>query len=185
MNPINLDPSFLAALLVATGVYAIWNTIIRRKLLAKKPFDSLPMPPGHNVVTGHIHLMTSTANPAMPQLVTDCANEQGRTGFWIGHKPAMAVTHWEDARAILQAESNRDAPAVFKKHVGQMAGQNSILLLNGREWKIHRAAVRGSGAPHSAANDTQPETTNASSHSNSFVCADQQSVHSRRLEVIP
>lgn len=142
MNPINLDPSLFAALLIATGAYAIWNTILRRKLLAKKPFDSLPMPLGNTALIGHIQMLTKNTNPAMSHLVTDCANEQGRTGFWLRNKPGMAVTHWEDARAILQAESQRDAPAIFQKHVGQMAGPNSILLLNGREWKIHRAAVR-------------------------------------------
>ena len=141
MLSITIDPIILTTLLIATGIFALWNRIFKQRILSKKPFPSLPMPKGNTALMGHIALIANNTDPSAKHLVRDYADERGRTGFWIGNKPALAVTHWEDARAILQAESNRDAPFVQRQHVGHMTGSNSILLLNGREWKIHRAAV--------------------------------------------
>src|SRR3569623_457818 len=138
----SMDPSVLAAVwILSVAAHSIWDVVIRPSILRKKPFETLPMPPGNTVVLGHIPTILQSTDPGFSQVMRDAADERGRTGFWLRRQPTISLTYWEDARAVLQAESTRLAPRGQRKHVGKVAGKNSILLLNGREWKIHRAAV--------------------------------------------
>jgi cytochrome P450 len=139
----NVDSSVLAACLVAAfGAYSIWNTVIRPRLLNKKPFDCLPMPKGNHPILGHLLLLAGTTDPSMPDVMSDVDPQTGRIGLWLGNRRALAVTSCQDARAILNTETNKNMPLAYKKHIGKIVGEKSILLINGREWKVHRAAIK-------------------------------------------
>jgi cytochrome P450 len=144
----SIDASVLASILAATiGALATWNQVIRPRLTRKKPFDALPMPEGSHPLLGHILHIAGSADPAMSSLLSNTDPITGRLGVWIGRDKAVAVTSWQDARAILNAESYKDQPRLYKKHIGKIVGEKSILLLNGREWKIHRAAIKQAFTP--------------------------------------
>jgi cytochrome P450 family 709 len=124
------------------GAYSIWNTIVRPRLQNKKPFDGLPMPKGNHPMLGHLLLLAGTTDPSMPDIMSDVDPQTGRIGIWLGNRRALAVTSCQDARAILNAETNKNMPLAYKKHISKIVGDKSILLINGREWKVHRAAIK-------------------------------------------
>jgi cytochrome P450 len=57
------------------------------------------------------------------------------------------VTHWQDVRAILHAEYERRQLPLVTKHLNNFLGAKNIGVLQGREWKVHRAAIVRSFSP--------------------------------------
>ena len=97
---------------------------------------------------GHarILLMDGDAEEIQRKLLADDRGDLGRSGHWIGRKPWLSVTRWQDARAILNSVSTREGNPVARRAIFQLMPK-SILLLNGKEWKHNRAAINKSFTP--------------------------------------
>jgi cytochrome P450 len=149
-----MDPFITAtALILLTLFYVVWRSI-RRRLEAKKPLDGFPMPPNSHWLFGHT-LIFPHGLFQDPGLVVDYTNENGQVGVWLVSRPAIVVTHYEDARAILSAEYARRPPPIVSKHLHFFLGEKNIGLLQGREWKLHRSAVYRSLGPTSLTQSRQ------------------------------
>jgi cytochrome P450 len=143
-----VDPVALALLLAAlTGLYLAWYQL-RRNLESKKPYDNLPMPSNSHFLWGHqVFLQNREFQQNNSIMMVDHGNEYGQTGFWLWNMPAVSITDWRDARAILRHEYQRRRVFFYVKHFNMFLGSRNIGILQGREWKLHRAAVLRSFAP--------------------------------------
>lgn len=146
MKPIFLSEIHTAAIfgVGAAILFSLLLKVAKKKiaaLLARKPFDDLPMPKGNQFLFSNPRSMDDETLERMTKTLLTTSNKQGRLGFWVFHKPALVLTQWQDARTVLLHESARNPNPIIKKMVSSFAGPNMILLLNGREWKTHRAGV--------------------------------------------
>lgn len=78
-------------------------------------------------------------------------NSYGQTGFWLLSRKSVAVTHCDDARAVLNNSNHRKTIGLFLWHANQFLGTRSVALLNGKEWKFHRTAVARAFTPTAVA----------------------------------
>jgi cytochrome P450 len=123
-----------------------------RRLMEKKAFLDLPMPPTDSLM-GHLKLFSNRfkdqagVQNGSPPSFLQYTNEYGQVGLWI-FRPSILVSHYEDALTILAAESYRDPPDILARHVRKFLG-NNIGILNGRDWRLHRGAILRSLNPAS------------------------------------
>jgi hypothetical protein len=122
-------------------LYAFWSLWVRPHLENKKPFAALPMPPPSHWLVGHFPLLMGDFREGLRRVALDSANDYGQTGYWLGSARTVAVTHWQDVRAILHAEDLRRKLPLVTKHLNKLLGAKNIGVLQGREWKVHRAAI--------------------------------------------
>jgi cytochrome P450 len=138
------SPEGKAALLVgATFIYVSWR-MIRRHLETKKPFgDQLPMPPGSHFILGHMGTRQFGADfrDSLKGMFVDYADEYGVCSFWMASMRGVSVNSWQDARALLQASTERKRLKLLAKHMNNFLGPRNIGVLRGKEWKYHRAAI--------------------------------------------
>jgi cytochrome P450 len=131
---------------LAAILYAFWCLRLRRRLENMKPFAALPMPGPSHWLFGHFFLLQGDFREGQRRMV-DSANEYGQTSYWLGNTRTVAVIHWQDVRAILHAEYERSHLPLVTKHLNKLLGAKNIGLLQGREWKVHRAAIVRSFSP--------------------------------------
>lgn len=147
MLSINIDPVTLAIILsAASAIYACIVTIIRPILEKKKPFASIPMPSGSHWLKGHLETMGRDF-AYFNKVMTAYADKNGRTGLWTAKDATLILTQWEDAQTVLRSESNRHKNFIARKHTAAAFGKKNILSLNGKEWKLHRAALNKAFTP--------------------------------------
>lgn len=145
MGPYKDDSSMFTLVALSTGIaiaYGAWRLWLRPHLEKnRKPFDDVPMLPGGHFLLGHIRDLRFSDDLDKTQASLDLAGEKGRIGIWTFSRPGLLLYRWEDARAVLQSESNREPNPIVRKLIGAFAGMSNILFLNGRQWKAHRSAV--------------------------------------------
>jgi cytochrome P450 len=150
-----LEPSLLVvgSILVVVGI-CVYLACLRwyRRLMERKPFPELPMPPSTSPL-GHLKLFqTMFKDPPLddkaPPSILQYTNEYGQVGIWV-LRPTLMVTHYEDARTVLAAEYHRKSPGLLAKHARKFLGDKNIGLLEGRDWRIHRSAILRSLNPAS------------------------------------
>lgn len=124
--------------------YFGWRRL-RRRLESKKPFDDLPSPaPEHcHWLRGHPSVVTSNSvrSGFLSNVVRNSANEHGQIGLWTFTKPTLLLTSCDDANAVLRQEYQKAQVKLISKHGHMFMGKRNIILLQGREWKYHRAVV--------------------------------------------
>jgi cytochrome P450 family 4 len=136
-----VDPVTLAGITIAlTILYFLWYRWCQM-MESRKPYKDLPMPPGSHWFGGHIAMTGGDFTVKMKRLMVDYANVYGQTGFWMFTTPAVSVTDWRDARTILRSEYQRKRFSSYEKHLNMFLGSRNIGVLQGREWKLHRAAI--------------------------------------------
>jgi cytochrome P450 len=141
------NPVTLAAMIVAlTILYFAWCHW-RRTMESKKPYKDLPMPPDSHWLEGHVAYTRGDFTINNKRQFVDHANAHGQTGFWLGAMPALSVTDWRDARVILLNEYHRRRIFFYTKHFNMFLGPRNVGILQGREWKFHRAAILRSFGP--------------------------------------
>lgn len=146
----NLAMTHLAlAVSALLGLYLVWTLYIKPKLVAKKPFDSIPMPGNNHWFFGQLLNATGDFITAQKTLALDPSDTRGRSAYYILNRPTLSLLNWADARTILQTEYYRDRPPIVGKMIGPAARDNNILFLSGARWKHHRGAVNKTLAPTS------------------------------------
>lgn len=132
--------SKIAVLLtVATSVLLLLKRL-KTYLEQKKPFANLPMPANSHWLLGHLPFIRGPFQEFLQTISVNYADEHGHTGYWMGPRPMMVVTHWQDARKVYLNETHRRRVPVFSKHLEAVSRYN-ILSLMGREWKVQRTAI--------------------------------------------
>jgi cytochrome P450 len=136
-------------LFFAFATFAVYGVLIIRTKVFRRPIEKLPMPPGCHWFYGHLQLLRGTTGGEggdfevmMQQTMSDYANENGQTGFWIGDRPCVSVLKWEDARTVLHAEYQRIQLSFIRRHLDMFLGKRRIGIMHGAEWKFHRAVIR-------------------------------------------
>lgn len=127
----------------AALLFLIWRQI-RRYLETKKPFgDELPMPPGSHFILGHMGTRVFGADfrDTLKGMFADYADEFGVCSFWMAGMKGISVNSWQDARALLQASTERKRLKLLAVHMNKFLGPRNIGVLRGKEWKYHRAAI--------------------------------------------
>jgi cytochrome P450 len=99
------------------------------------------MPPGSHWFGGHIAMIRGDFTVILKRLMVDYANAYGQTGFWLVDMPLVSVTDWRDARNILRSEYQTRRMSSSGKYMNMFLGPRNIVVLQGREWKLHRAAI--------------------------------------------
>jgi cytochrome P450 len=108
----------------------------------KSLLDALPMPPDVHWFWGHIPKMGGKDfSPGLKFLMRDYCNEHGQTAFWLKSRLVVSVTHFEDARTVLNQSHSRKPMPMARLHFQQFLGAENILLLNGKQWKFHRNSI--------------------------------------------
>lgn len=138
-----------AAAATAAAGYAYWKLRWRPSLETKHPLPSsdLPLPSGGHWLWGHLGQFGTDFVPSFQRIFVDAADADGRVAYWMGNRPTVSVTHWQDARAVLSVEHHRRINAVARHHADHFVGPKNLLALQGREWKYHRAAVLKAFSP--------------------------------------
>lgn len=126
-------------LTVATSVLLLMKRL-KTYLEQKKPFANLPMPANSHWLLGHLPYIRGPFQEFLQTISVDYANDHGHTGYWMGPRPMMVVTNWQDARKVYLNETHRKRVPVFSKHLEAVSRYN-ILSLMGREWKVQRTAI--------------------------------------------
>jgi len=191
MTPLFITSDLLPHVLAGVGVaYGFWRLLLRPYLENKKPFANLPMASGSHWLLGHMLMFYGDIEETQAKLVNAGAggpdyNELGRTGHWVGRRPCLAITRWQDAKAVLNSESWRDANPLAKK-MFSVVMPNTILMMNGREWKHNRAAINKAFTPTglSAATDMMIEVTETVATSIKERIAQQGGVYQTEIEPI-
>lgn len=139
-----ISPKGTAAILGgATLLFMVWRKI-RRYLEIKKPFgDDLPMPPGSHFILGHMGTRVFGADfrDSLKGMFVDYADEHGVCSFWMAGMKGVSINSWQDARALLQASTERKRLKLIAVHMNNFLGPRNIGVLTGKEWKYHRAAI--------------------------------------------
>lgn len=122
--------------------YILLEKLIKRQQ-HKKPFEELPMSPQSHWLFGHAKLMYDKERfpHSYNTLARDNCDSNGKTGYWLGPKRAVAIRNMEDVLLVLNRESNRNNIPIVSHYLAHIVGETNLLMLNGREWKIHRDAV--------------------------------------------
>ena len=139
----DIAPTETATVVVSlTLLYMAWR-LFRRHLESKKPFFNLPMPPGSHCILGHMGTRVFGADfrDSLKGMFVDYADEYGVCSFWMVNCKGISVTSWQDARAVLQATTERRRLKLLAVHMNHFLGPRNIGILNGKEWKYHRAAI--------------------------------------------
>ena len=100
-------------------MYLAWR-MIRHHLETKKPFgDKLPMPPGSHFILGHMGTCQFGADfrDSLKGMFVDYADECGVCSFWMASMRGVSVNSWQDARALLQALTERKRLGLLAKHI--------------------------------------------------------------------
>jgi cytochrome P450 len=141
-----LESSLLLFAFVTLAVYGVSRI---RTRVVRRPIEKLPMPPGCHWFYGHLQVLRGTIGgeggdfeARMKKTMSDYANENGQTGFWIGDRRCVSVLKWEDARTVLHAEYQRTQVSFIRRHLDMFLGKRSIAVMRGSEWKFHRAVIR-------------------------------------------
>jgi cytochrome P450 len=141
-------------LLFALTTFAAYGALTIRIKAVRRPIEKLPMPPGCHWFYGHLPRLRGTRGGEggdfevmMKQTMTDYANENGQTGFWVGNRRCVSVLKWEDARTVLHAEYQRTQVSFIRKHLNMFLGKRNIGVMRGSEWKFHRAVIRKAFSP--------------------------------------
>ena len=123
-----LDSNNLSNLLVGfTLVYVLWRRF-RAHLESKKPYEGLPMVPNSHFLLGHMGLLGIPFQRYF-QILSDNANENGHTGYWVGSTATIAVHNWEDARKVHLNETYRKSVPILTRHLNRFVGKYNILNL--------------------------------------------------------
>jgi cytochrome P450 len=151
MDGLLLESRLLQSTLLLFGfvTLAVYGVSIIRQKVFRRPIEKLPMPPGCHWFYGHLSALRGTTSGdggdfqvTMKQAMSDYANENGQTGFWIGDRRCVSVLKWEDARTVLHAEYQRTQVSFIRRHLDMFLGKRSIGVMKGSEWKFHRAVIR-------------------------------------------
>lgn len=78
---------------------------------------------------------------SLQKTTRDYCNENGQTGYWLASQKVIAVTDYQDARAILNGSNHRKPIPLFRRHVDRFLGPRNIGVLTGKEWKFHRNTI--------------------------------------------
>ena len=126
----------------------------------REPFDGLPSPSNCHWLLGHIPLFRGPLQEQQNRVFVRYANQHGQTAFWVFclGKRAIAVTDCDDARSVLASTSYRKPMYIVRLHIEQLLGKQNLLLLNGNEWKFHRAAILRSFHPTTIGRDNVHES---------------------------
>lgn len=151
----------LAVTIVAASfvVSFVW-TQIRASLEKKKPFAELPMPPGSHWLFGLAkYVGGSDFVKQQDHLYQKYANEHGQVGFFMMSRPAIGVTHWEDALAVCKSETHRRILPLVQKHASMILGPERVILMNGKKWRRRHAIVRKALTPKAIERYREAEAT--------------------------
>ncbi len=122
------------------------NTNKRRE--GKRAFPQIPVFPNSHPIFGH--LLSENTTTYVDQLDTQKPHKlrehsyRGMSSIWYLNHPILLLFDPNAALAMLQSCSYREMTYVVKKHVTAQIGPKSILLLNGKEWKLNRNAIHKS-----------------------------------------
>lgn len=128
--------------------YLLFEKFVKRQS-SKKPFGEIPMAPNNHWLFGHIRLLYDKENfpQSYYQLTRDNCDQNGKTGYWIGPRRAVAIRKVEDVKTVLNREVNRSNIPIVSHYLAHIVGETNLLMLNGREWKIHRDGVTRTFTP--------------------------------------
>jgi len=134
--------SISAMIVVAlTTIYLVFWKKLKARLESTKPFEELPMARDSHFLLGHLGSLGLSFHEQQYRLSVESANEHGQCGYWLLSQKCVAVSNWQDARKIWLNETGKKQPAIVKTHMGHFLGIHNILVVNGREWKVHRNAI--------------------------------------------
>jgi cytochrome P450 len=92
------------------------------------------MPPGSHWFGGHIAMIRGDFTLNLKRL-TPMPTDKQAFGLQI------YLTDWRDARTILRSEYQTRLMPLSEKYLNMFIGPRNIGALQGREWKLHRAAI--------------------------------------------
>ena len=113
----------------------------RRK--RKLPFPDIPYTvPDPHWLTGHLSLLGHDVTQGQKRLAVDFAGtEYGISTFFTFSKPVLSVLNAQLVNRILRQTSNRKGHKTVIKHFKHLFGQNTILMMVGKEWKANREII--------------------------------------------
>jgi len=148
MEQPHLSPilNFLVAMLLLLFLlHLVATKWIMARMQTKKPFPELPMPlKGNHWLFGHMKTLyggDSEFPHSILRVQKQSANAYGQTGYWITNKRVVCTTDLQDARTILWKEYRRETVPILGRFVFRVLGENALILLNGRAWKLHRDSI--------------------------------------------
>ena len=128
---------------LATGALIISHFLFKitlKKLRTKVPIHGVPMVPDSHWLLGHWRIIVLDFKIKWRRLSFDHANKDGLSSFWIGAQPAVSINVAKTARKMLSSGSLKPNLPHATKHMKKLAGENSLLHMNGDEWKANRNA---------------------------------------------
>ena len=148
-----IESSYFISIVAATitgCVTALYLYFLRFKLKRErmKPFLELPSPPGWHWAAGHLIMLgKSSFQHSLAEISMTHANEYGQTGFWLAQTRAISITNAFDSKAVLHSSNFRSPIRHVRRHMDRFLGSRNIVLLSGKEWKYHRAAILRAFSP--------------------------------------
>lgn len=123
---------------ILMGCFKLW----RQKMEMKIPFPKeLPMIPNSHYLLGHFKVLLSSDFRQLNDTCKATANKYGQVSMWLGSRKCIMVFDLQDSLTVLNKEQQRLRSFFVKWHAKHFVGPKGLLGLNGREWRLHRAAV--------------------------------------------
>lgn len=131
--------------------YLFFQLILKPYLESKEPFTDIPSLPNSHWLTGSAYqiLRDPDFRKVQERTFNDYADAKGRTGFWVFTQRCVVLTDAEDVRTVLEQVTNKSAPVAAKYFSRRAFGPNTLPLMNGKHWLVHRAKINRSMHPSS------------------------------------
>jgi cytochrome P450 len=120
------------------------------KTVQISPFKGIPMAPGVHWFLGHVKILQALDGSLRGQktVYADYADKNGMSAYWsIMNKPSYVLLEGKDAKAVFNASSTKPSFSYISNHLQQFLGKKSLLVLQEKEWKLHRSTILRSFTP--------------------------------------
>lgn len=119
------------------------------KVAESSPFPGIPMPPGGHWLLGHMVAMNipDTYHGSKQCLLDHADPTTGLTAVWAANTKAFSVLRGSDAKAIFMANKTKPSHSYVGNHLRYLLGNKTMIVLEGKEWKLYRTAVHKSFTP--------------------------------------
>lgn len=119
------------------------------KVAATSPFVGIPTPPGGHWLLGHMVAMNTPDmyHGSKRLLLHHADSATGLTAVWAVNQRAISVLRGADAKAVYMASITKPSHSYVGNHLRYLLGKKSMIVLEGKEWKLYRRAVHKSFTP--------------------------------------